>query len=97
VISSFITRIKGTFHLSLQQISIRRIQQLAAARIPVDSGQHTWICRSIDYSLNLWYNIEIASTAHVAMKKVDSRRPEWRAILFAACAKEIIDTPDLDP
>jgi len=73
------------------------LQQLAADRAAVHSGQYTWIGCGVDYPLNLWYDIEITSTAHVAMKKVDSRRPEWRAILFAACAKEIIDTPELDP
>ena len=31
------------------------------------------------------------------MQKVDPRRPEWRAILFAACTKEVVDTPELDP
>src|SRR5437667_4784774 len=73
------------------------LQQLAAARFAFHSGQHTWIGCSVDYPVDLWYNVEITSTAHVPMKKVDSRSPEWRAILLAASANEVVDTPNLDP
>src|SRR6476660_9455428 len=73
------------------------LEQLAAARVAVYPSQHTWIGRRVDYPFNFWYDIEITSTAHVSMKEVESRRLEWHAILVAASAQKVVDTPELDP
>src|SRR5215470_8592010 len=72
------------------------LEQLAAAEIALDAGEHAWVGGSVDHPVGGRERLEVARGANVSMKEFDAQFLQPETIALRTGPHQIVDAADRD-